>query len=496
MLSGGVGNDTINALGGDDIVSGGAGNDRLDGGTGIDTLQYGELTNAVQVNLVTGQVNAGVQGGVDTVSNFENVILGSGNDQFIGDGNANVVEGGAGDDQIDGGGGSDTVVFRNTIAVDGMARQAFDVLQVNASASGLGSDTLTNVEHISFVNPGETLDVLVVGGNAVVAERADAGGVRQLGDADRRRSAGRARQRRQPRSGLGRPKVVSAVAFGTTVGTIGQPLVGAYGTLTLYADGSYTYVANENSRALPENVTAQDVFTYTADDGDLGDSIPTTLTITITGDNDLASAGGVRKGDVTEDVNVTNNHLTATGTLTATDPDAGESQFRPVQSVVGANGYGTFTLAANGVWTFNADNSLAAIQSLRAGEMVADTFKAFSADGTAGIRVKVDITGTNDQVTLTGGTLATVTDTAATDSYTATSGQIANPNKAAGPMVGTLSDADAGDIYSYRLIGTPDATYGTFALRPTAATPSRPMPRRSMRSSHRPAFRTRRGERQ
>jgi VCBS repeat-containing protein len=59
---------------------------------------------------------------------------------------------------------------------------------------------------------------------------------------------------------------------------VGHAVVGSYGTLTLNADGSYSYVADHS---IPSNTIAQDIFTYTATDGD-GGSATSTLTITVT----------------------------------------------------------------------------------------------------------------------------------------------------------------------------------------------------------------------
>jgi probable HAF family extracellular repeat protein len=59
---------------------------------------------------------------------------------------------------------------------------------------------------------------------------------------------------------------------------VGHALVGSYGTLTLNADGSYSCVANQS---IPSNIIAQDIFTYTASDGD-GGSTTSSLTIIIT----------------------------------------------------------------------------------------------------------------------------------------------------------------------------------------------------------------------
>ncbi|URW74652.1 VCBS domain-containing protein [Sphingomonas donggukensis] len=457
----------INGGNGADFISGGGGNDVLDGGAGFDTLYYGNVTNAVQVNLVSGQVNAGVQGGVDTIANFENFALGSGDDQFIGDDNDNVVEGGGGNDQIDGGGGFDTVIYGTSMVSDGMAQQAFGTLQVNASAAGLGIDTLTNIERIQFISPAETVSIQVVGGNAVVYSRADTGGVQQLGTLTVAAASGVLANDINLDQGAGDQKMVSAIAFNGVAGSVGQPLAGNNGTLTIHADGSYNYVANAGTRALPAGVTAIDQFVYTADDGDLGDSTPTTLTITITGTNDGASISGVSRGDVTEDVAVTGGNLTATGQLIATDPDTGESQFQ-ARTVAGGNGYGSFTLQANGTWVYTVNNALPAIQALGAGDQLADGFMATTLDGSASIRVKVTITGTNDAVTLTGGTLATIDDTGATDSFAAVTGQIDTTSAATvgAGMVGNLSDADVGDVYTYSLTGTPDTTYGTLTLNP------------------------------
>ena len=67
--------------------------------------------------------------------------------------------------------------------------------------------------------------------------------------------------------------VVSAVRVGSsegsgTAGTLGQALTGTYGQLTLNANGSYSYVANQDAaEALDAGDTATDVFNYTVSDG-------------------------------------------------------------------------------------------------------------------------------------------------------------------------------------------------------------------------------------
>jgi Ca2+-binding RTX toxin-like protein len=107
VLIGDAGANRIDAGAGNDVVAGGVGDDVLIGGDGIDTLYYGNMTGMVQVNLASGQVNGGAQGGLDQVSGFEHVILGSGDDLLIGDAADNIAEGGGGDDQLFGAAGND-----------------------------------------------------------------------------------------------------------------------------------------------------------------------------------------------------------------------------------------------------------------------------------------------------------------------------------------------------------------------------------------------------
>ena len=76
--------------------------------------------------------------------------------------------------------------------------------------------------------------------------------------------------------------------------TVSNPgtYVGTYGTLTLAANGSYTYTPNAAANGLAAGEMAQDVFTYTATDGTASDTA--TLTVTVNGINDAPTidAGG------------------------------------------------------------------------------------------------------------------------------------------------------------------------------------------------------------
>ncbi|RXZ65503.1 Ig-like domain-containing protein [Pelagerythrobacter rhizovicinus] len=90
--------------------------------------------------------------------------------------------------------------------------------------------------------------------------------------------------------------------------TPGVPITGAYGTLTLNADGSYTYVLdNDNPVVNGLNASSPplaDVFSYAISDGEGGTSF-TTLTITINGNDDgapsitPADTNGAEAGEAT-----------------------------------------------------------------------------------------------------------------------------------------------------------------------------------------------------
>ncbi len=129
------------------------------------------------------------------------------------------------------------------------------------------------------------------------------------------------------------PGPVTGVSFAGTSGTLGAPLPGRYGTLTLNADGSYSYVLDNTNpavNALKDGDTLTELFTYVIGDED-GDAATATLTITIggatdgtpgivpvdhngasTGENTVDEAGLGSAGDTSE---------TTTGSILVTAPD-------------------------------------------------------------------------------------------------------------------------------------------------------------------------------
>jgi VCBS repeat-containing protein len=123
--------------------------------------------------------------------------------------------------------------------------------------------------------------------------------------------------------------------------------------------------------------------------------------ITGTSTGAVIEAGGV--------ANAVPGTPTATGDLLATDVDNTLDQFQAVAAGAATiNGYGTYELSADGVWTYTLDNALAAVQALNvASTPLIDSFTVLSADGTSQL-VTVTIDGTNDAAVITGTSVGTV----------------------------------------------------------------------------------------
>ncbi len=90
----------------------------------------------------------------------------------------------------------------------------------------------------------------------------------------------------------GDTKTVIGVAAGTVAsssGSVSSAVTGTYGSITIAADGSYTYTVNNNNAAVQalrnSSQTLQDVYTYTMRDT-AGLSSTTQITVTIQGAND------------------------------------------------------------------------------------------------------------------------------------------------------------------------------------------------------------------
>ncbi len=167
-----------------------------------------------------------------------------------------------------------------------------------------------------------------------------------------------------------------------------------YGSFSLAADGSWTYAPNAKAQTLAAGTSVTETFVVKSADG-----TEAQVAITIDGVNDAATIDGTDTGSVAED-----GTLTASGTLSVTDIDQGETVFATPSAAALEGDYGSFTFdAATGAWGYTLDN--AAAQSLKEGEQVVEELTVTSVDGTSSETVTVTVTGVNDAA-LIGGELA------------------------------------------------------------------------------------------
>ena len=232
---------------------------------------------------------------------------------------------------------------------------------------------------------------------------------------------------------------VTAVRLGSsegsgTAGTVGSALTGTYGQLTLNANGSYTYVANQTAAdALDAGDVVTDSFNYTVSDGAATDIA--VITITVIGINDTPTAQN-DVGVIVEDGTLTvanSANATLTGTYDATgensgdlidtsssshtdsDSDASDSlTITQIKKSGGSNSavgigssynssgtqvtgtYGTLTIGADGSYTYAATQDAADV--LDVGETATDVFVYTLSDGAATTTANLTITilGAND----------------------------------------------------------------------------------------------------
>jgi Ca2+-binding RTX toxin-like protein len=175
----GEGDDVVLAGSGDDTIAAGlaGGNDFIDGGPGIDTVCYPSLgadepvtidlnafdrsddpdvvtlllANGRAADTPVGRANGGDWVNTDVLIDIENAIGGQGNDEITGNGDANMLDGLAGDDTLTGGAGSDTL-----FGGDGA-----DLLN-----GGEDDDIITGGAGDDVIYGGPGTDTLVLSGNS------------------------------------------------------------------------------------------------------------------------------------------------------------------------------------------------------------------------------------------------------------------------------------------------------------------------------------------
>ncbi len=167
-----------------------------------------------------------------------------------------------------------------------------------------------------------------------------------------------------------------------------------FGKFTINTAGVWTYTMNTAHDEFKAGTIYKDSVTVKAADG-----TSQVITVNIVGTDDALVFGGVTTASLTE----TNAVLKASGTMTAVDADAPVSILAQT-NVAGDHGYGVFSIATNGKWTYTANT---AHNEFQAGTNYTDSFTVTTSDGSSKV-VTVNIAGTNDAAVITGTTTGTV----------------------------------------------------------------------------------------
>ncbi|MGK4302436.1 VCBS domain-containing protein [Shewanella xiamenensis] len=248
--------------------------------------------------------------------------------------------------------------------------------------------------------------------------------------------------------------VVSFTVNGNTV-TAGTTVTLEGGSLTINADGSYTFTPNANwNGTVP-------IITYTTNTGSTA-----TLTINVTPEGDPAniSVNDTDNGTVTEDGDSDTDVATVQtvgGKLDVTDVDNGEAVFQ-VQTNVADGNYGTFSIDADGNWTYVLNNSHIDVQSLAAGETLTRNITVTSADGTATHTVTITIVGANDPADITVGEGQGDTDNGTVTEDGDSDTDVATVQTVGGKL--DVTDVDNGEAVFQVQTNVADGNYGTFSI--------------------------------
>ncbi|MBW5434787.1 hypothetical protein FXB41_08320 [Bradyrhizobium canariense] len=217
-------------------------------------------------------------------------------------------------------------------------------------------------------------------------------------------------------------------------------VAGHYGSLTVDAVGSYSYVPDAAAINALSAGPYSDVFTIQTKDaqGAVGTA---SFTVAVTGANDTPVLSNGSIGKLT-DTAAADSFSDLTGQVVGTDVDTGDTLSYALldaghQAVATVTGhYGALTLNSNGSYSYVPD--AASINALPGGSY-SDSFtvKVTDAHGAATTATyTVDLTGANDTPKLSDLNIGSLTDTAATDSFANLTGK----------LVGT--DADSGETGS------------------------------------------------
>jgi VCBS repeat-containing protein len=429
VLFGETGNDTLNGGRGSDYVFGNSGNDTLifnaadvggfdiyDGGCGIDRIVF-ELTAAQWANVaikadiltlltrissgntypfVLSSLNLCVSdieafqvkvGGViinpfaptntvpvavnDAFSIDENGLLGAGSSVI---GNDNTGTGGFTVTLV-GGPAQGLLTLNANGAFTFDPGTAYDYLAQGQSANAAFTYKVTNSAGVSNT---ATVNITVTGTNDVPTVSGTFVGAVVEDDNDAATISG---------------SIAVTDADAGQSGVVAAVLDGTYGTLNLQANGTWVYQL-DNSRtatqALNGGLVVTESFGVTAIDGTALDAIE----ITVNGTNDAATLEFLIDDESPLAVYERGDSI-ITGRATIIDVDAGEAGLLAAIQMEGI--YGVLDIDEYGAVTYTLDQTSAATQALRSGDVVTDEFIFHSLDGTELAPIVIEVYGANDR---------------------------------------------------------------------------------------------------
>jgi VCBS repeat-containing protein len=281
----------------------------------------------------------------------------------------------------------------------------------------------------------------------------------------------------------------TVTAVNGAAGNVGSAVTGTYGSLTVNADGTYTYTLNNGTNGtastvqdLAQGETVKDVFHVTVSDNH-GGTATQDLTITVHGTNDAPAT--------VDDTNHISEGATtpATGNIITNDHDIDHGAVVTVAQVAGSadnvghsvtGTYGHVTINTDGTYAYTIDNTNPAVQALGVGETLTETFHVIATDehgaqtpetltitidGSNEAPVVTPITGSvTEDATLTsaGNIMGHMTDidTSDTHSITAVNGAAGNVGSAVTGTYGSLT-VNADGTYTYTLNNGTNGTAST-----------------------------------
>ena len=152
VLLGDTTDNTIRGLRGDDTLGGGGGTNILDGGDGRDTVSYADAGSGITVNLSDTANPVITADGQDTLISIENVTGSNHGDTLTGNAQANIINGGLGDDTLIAVGGNDPADSNLKDTLDGGGH---GVAGDTADYSGAGAAIAVNLENEEASSDGD-----------------------------------------------------------------------------------------------------------------------------------------------------------------------------------------------------------------------------------------------------------------------------------------------------------------------------------------------------